>query len=85
MDQFLNSYKCLQFKKINNATSFYSLLHLNLFIGILDGRFTMQELEKRVPNDEAWDAVRRELSEVGMLIIDEASMLSRKIFEQVSI
>ena len=45
----------------------------------------MGHLERCVPNDERWEAVRRRVRDTDMLIVDEASMLSKKMFEQVNL
>ena len=57
----------------------------NVIVGILDGRFSKPQLERLVPSDEGFEAVRRAVSKLDCIIIDEASMLSAHIFEQVSI
>lgn len=51
--------------------------------GILDGRFTKEELTQRILHNEACEDTRAKLAEVDTLIVDEASMISVKIFEQV--
>ena len=37
-----------------------------------------------MPLDESFDDARRRLARADTLVIDEASMISRRIFEQVS-
>ena len=51
--------------------------------GLLDARFSKDHLKSHVRTDESWEETRREISTCQTLIVDEASMLSSRIFEQV--
>lgn len=53
------------------------------FKGILDGHYTHTDLQRLVPYDDAWKNVRNTISDTQCLVIDEASMISKRIFEQV--
>ena len=55
---------------------------LHSWTGILDGRYSLSELEDMVASDQ-FDGIRRDIQQCDLLIIDEVSMLSARIFEQV--
>ncbi|XP_069119311.1 uncharacterized protein [Argopecten irradians] len=56
---------------------------IHKFFGILDGRFSDDEMVELMFNDERYEKRKRELLETNVLIIDEVSMISKKTFEQV--
>ena len=65
---------------------FYNLDSTDFFVsGIMDGRFSRADLFGLVERDEAFKSARDSLKDVDCLIIDEASMLSAYLFEQVSV
>jgi thymidine kinase len=49
----------------------------------MDGRYSVYELNILAEDDEAFDRIRTELRAVDCLFLDEASMLSAALFEQV--
>jgi hypothetical protein len=53
------------------------------FSGIMDGRYSGQELMQLVDSDDAFASIRAQLAVLDCLFIDEASMLSAYMFEQV--
>ncbi len=53
--------------------------------GLLDGRFTLQELKVRLHTDPSLRRVVHNVATIDCLIIDEISMLSYKMFEQVEL
>ena len=58
---------------------------IHAFAGLMDGRFTNQHLESHVLSDEAWELSRNNITQCELLIVDEASMVSARTFEQVSV
>lgn len=60
-------------------------LTVNALAGLLDGRYSRYYLEKHVATDEAFEESRKILKDCELLIVDEASMISARIFEQVFI
>ena len=51
--------------------------------GLLDGRFNKQQLVERVLSDDAFVCVKRTVLKTDVVIIDEVSMLSKKVFEDI--
>ena len=62
---------------------FILLFFVSVDLGIVDGRYSKLQLERRVPVDESFTEVRERLATLDTLFIDEASMISAHIFEQV--
>lgn len=56
---------------------------IHSFSGILDGRFGPQELERRLLTDESTTHLRRCIARTDVVVLDEASLISARIFEQV--
>lgn len=61
----------------------YKSTTLHHWAGILDGRYSFGQLEELFRNDDNFAAARERIQKTEILIIDEISMLSKKIFEQV--
>jgi hypothetical protein len=59
------------------------LLKAVLLLGIMDGRYTKQELALLAATDDAFAHVRSQIATLDCLFLDEASMLSASMFEQV--
>lgn len=51
--------------------------------GLLDGRYTSEQTIDRVSNDDSLHNIKETVLTTDTVIIDEISMLSRKIFEDV--
>lgn len=51
--------------------------------GLLDGRFSKEQLIARVTHDDSFVSVRNNIVKSDVIIIDEVSMLSQKIFEDI--
>ena len=49
----------------------------------MDGRYSKYQIRQYMQRDEAWQAARSRLKEADLIIIDEASMISALILEQV--
>ncbi|XP_074649009.1 uncharacterized protein LOC141904325 [Tubulanus polymorphus] len=56
---------------------------LHSWSGIQDGRYSKSELSHRFLHDSSFSNVKSAISETEVLIIDEISMISRHVFEQV--
>lgn len=56
---------------------------LHQFFGIQDGRYSLFDLRDRVVHDEAWESTKEQVASSNTLIIDEASMASACILDQV--
>ena len=50
----------------------------------MDGRYSEEDIRKSMATDEGWEATRQRLKNIDVLIIDECSMISTRIFNQVS-
>jgi ATP-dependent exoDNAse (exonuclease V) alpha subunit len=55
---------------------------IHRFAGLLDGRFSNSYLAAHVTT-EAWGCVREKVRACDVLLVDEASMMSARTFEQV--
>ncbi|KAL5016878.1 hypothetical protein ScPMuIL_006467 [Solemya velum] len=53
--------------------------------GLYDGRYHSSELKDLVLRDDRYDHVRKNACDADVIIIDEVSMLSKKIFEQLEL
>ena len=51
--------------------------------GLLDGRYPLEQLKKKISQDDSYRSVKNMILSTDSIIIDEVSMLSRKIFETV--
>ena len=60
----------------------YSTTEHNLF-GLLDGRYNSDQLKEQVSNNDSLHRIKETLFNTDTIIIDEVSMLSKKIFEDV--
>ena len=49
----------------------------------MDGRYTKVELQRLVESDESFVKIKAVISDLDCHIVDEASMISSHIFEQV--
>ena len=58
---------------------------LHTFCGIIDGRYTDERLKKLVRTDERFISIVKTIRETDVLIMDEASMISARVFEQAEI
>ncbi|XP_062613763.1 uncharacterized protein LOC134275497, partial [Saccostrea cucullata] len=59
----------------------YGATTLHHWAGILDGRYSCEELEELFLNDDKFAAARERIQSTEILIIDEISMLSKKIID----
>ena len=51
----------------------------------MDGRYSKYQIQQYMQRDEAWGAAKKRLQEADLIIIDEASMISAYMLEQVQI
>jgi hypothetical protein len=59
------------------------LLSFFSWAGLYDGRYDILTLKDLVVNDDKYDHVRRNVKSAEVIIIDEISMSSQKLFEQL--
>ena len=58
---------------------------LHHYTGILDGRYTNAQLRQLVNRDERFSSIVTNILATDVLIIDEMSMISAKVFEQAEL
>ena len=67
----------LQFQKFKATT-------IHPWAGNCDGQYSTPEIIQKVNNDEAFYECKKRIKSTNLLIIDEISMLSEKLFEQIN-
>ena len=63
--------------RLPNGTTVHHLF------GLLDGKFPLEHLQKMICDDDCYRTVTTMILSTYSIVIDEVSMLSRKIFETV--
>jgi hypothetical protein len=53
------------------------------FLGLKDGRFSADELSEKIQNDTIYGTVKKNIITIDCIIIDEISMLSWKLFQEI--
>ena len=69
---------CTQYGGLNATT-------LHKFAGLGDGRYSDDELLNLIKTDERYIKTKNNISTADVLIIDEVSMVSAKLFRQVEL
>ena len=67
---------CLQYDPLRAET-------VHHWTGIQDGRFTNEQIVKKIQSNEWFSAARDRILKDDVLIIDEISMLSEKLLDQI--
>ena len=66
-----------------NYSSLSDAMTVHRWCGIQDGRYSVSELCELVKSNEKFSAAKNRILETDVLIIDEISMLSKQLFEQL--
>ena len=56
---------------------------MHYLLGLLDGRYPLEHLQKMICDDDCYRTVKTMILSTDIIVINEVSMLSRKIFEPV--
>lgn len=56
---------------------------IHKFFGLRDGRYSNEELLQLINNHEKYECIKTNIYEIKCLVIDEISMISKKLLEQI--
>jgi ATP-dependent DNA helicase PIF1 len=65
------------------SSSLLNGITIHIFLGLKDGRYSADELSEKIQNDTIYGTVKKNIKTIDCIIIDEISMLSWKIFQQI--
>ena len=65
------------------ASSLLNGITIHKFLGLKDGRFSADDLSEKIQNDTIYAIVKKNILTIDCIIIDEISMLSWKLFQEI--